>query len=30
MVQMNRCENLQQHMKSLSSTFIFGQTFIIV
>ncbi|UJR28544.1 hypothetical protein I4U23_009779 [Adineta vaga] len=29
MVQMNRCENLQQHLKSLSSTFIFGQTFSV-
>ncbi|CAF1475663.1 unnamed protein product [Adineta steineri] len=30
MVQMSRCESLQQHLKSLNSTFIFGQTFIIV
>jgi len=30
MVQMNHCENLRQHLKSLNSTFIFGQTFIIV
>ncbi|CAF1207454.1 unnamed protein product [Adineta ricciae] len=29
MVQMNRCENLHQHLKNLSSTFIFGQTFTI-
>ncbi|CAF1959802.1 unnamed protein product [Rotaria magnacalcarata] len=30
MIQMNHCENLRQHLKSLNSTFIFGQTFIIV
>jgi len=30
MVQMNHCDNLRQHLKSLNSTFIFGQTFIIV
>lgn len=30
MIQMNHCDNLRQHLKSLNSTFIFGQTFIIV
>lgn len=29
MIQMNRCDNLRLHLKSLNSTFIFGQKFVI-